>query len=91
MAPICYCIRIEGHLSADWSDWFGGMIVRCQPDGTTMLVGPVRDQAALQGLLISVRDLGLSLISVNPIESGRQGGDEGQAVCYKGRPESWQP
>jgi len=67
MAATNYCIRIEGHLAADWSDWFEGMTVRCQADGTTTLEGPVRDQAALQGLLIRVRDLGLSLISVNPI------------------------
>jgi hypothetical protein len=77
MAPTCYCIRIEGHLAADWSDWFEGMAIRCQADGTTTLEGPVRDQAALQGLLIKVRDLGLSLISVNPSESGRRGDDEG--------------
>jgi hypothetical protein len=44
------------------------MIVQCQPDGTTTLSGPVRDQAALHGQLLKIRDLGLSLISVNPIE-----------------------
>jgi hypothetical protein len=44
------------------------MTIQCQPDGTTILSGPVRDQAALQGLLLKVRDLGLALISVNPIE-----------------------
>jgi hypothetical protein len=44
------------------------MVVQCQPDGTTTLSGLVRDQAALHGLLLKVRDLGLSLISVNPIE-----------------------
>jgi hypothetical protein len=71
MAPTAYCIRIEGHLAPDWSEWFDGMIVECQPDGTTTLSGPIRDQAALHGQLLKVRDLGLSLISVNPIESGR--------------------
>jgi hypothetical protein len=43
------------------------MTVQCQPDGTTTLSGPVRDQAALHGLLLKVRDLGLSLVSVNPV------------------------
>jgi hypothetical protein len=68
MAPTGYCIRIQGHLASEWSEWFDGMIVQCQPDGTTTLSGPVRDQAALHGLLLKVRDLGLSLISVNAIE-----------------------
>jgi hypothetical protein len=44
------------------------MTVQCQADGTTTLSGPIRDQAALHGQLWKVRDLGLSLISVNPIE-----------------------
>jgi hypothetical protein len=68
MAPTEYHIRIQGHLPSEWSEWFDGMIIECQPDGTTTLSGPIRDQAALHGLLFKVRDLGLSLISVNPIE-----------------------
>jgi hypothetical protein len=72
MAALNYCIRIEGHLAPEWSEWFGDMTVQCQPDGTTILSGPVRDQSALQGLLLKVRDLGLSLISVNPIEFNRE-------------------
>ncbi len=74
MAAVDYCIRIEGHLAPEWSDWFENMTVQRQPDGTTTLSGPVRDQAALHGLLIKVRDLGLSLVSVNPIALHR---DEG--------------
>jgi hypothetical protein len=66
MAPTEYRIQIQGHLAAEWSEWFEGMTVQCQPDGTTILSGPVRDQAALHGLLLKVRDLGLSLVSVNP-------------------------
>jgi len=76
MAPTGYCIRIQGHLASEWSEWFDGMIVQCQADGTTTLSGPVRDQAALQGLLRKVRGLGLSLISVNQIELR---GDKGNA------------
>ena len=71
MAPTGYCIHIRGHLATEWSEWFDGMIVQCLPDGTTTLSGPIRDQAALHGLLAKVRDLGLSLISVNPTEPSR--------------------
>jgi len=65
--PVVYQIRIEGHLRAEWADWFGGLSVTLQPDGATLLSGPVVDQAALYGLLKKVRDLGLPLISVNRI------------------------
>jgi hypothetical protein len=65
MASTEYHIQIQGHLAADWSEWFEDMTVQCRPDGTTVLSGPVRDQAALHGLLLKVRDLGLTLISVN--------------------------
>jgi hypothetical protein len=68
MSTTDYCIRVQGHLAAEWADWFDGLTLRCHPDGTTTLSGPVRDQAALQGLLLKVRDLGLGLVSVNPIE-----------------------
>lgn len=71
MAQTGYCIRIQGHLASDWSEWFDGMTVQCQPDGTTILSGPVRDQAALHGMLLKVQGLGLSLVSVNPIELNR--------------------
>jgi hypothetical protein len=66
---IGYAIRVEGHLAPEWADWFGGLTIRCHPDGTTTLAGPIEDQAALQGILLKVRDLGLALVSVNPIES----------------------
>lgn len=62
-----YHIRLEGHLRAEWADWFAGLSVTLQPDGTTLLSGPVIDQAALYGLLKKVRDLGLPLISVNQV------------------------
>ena len=60
-----YKIRIGGHLDAQWQDWFDGMSVRLEADGTTLLSGPVPDQPALYGLLRKVHDLGLQLISVN--------------------------
>jgi len=61
MASRDYCIRVQAHLGAEWSDWFEGLVVHCQPDGTTTLSGPVRDQAALQGILLKVRDLGAAM------------------------------
>jgi hypothetical protein len=65
-----YEIRVEGHLDREWSDWFGGLALTPEKDGTTLLSGPVADQAALHGLLKKVRDLGASLISVNQVEPG---------------------
>ena len=65
--PIVYEIQIAGHLPSQWSDWFEGLAVTLEPDGTTLLSGPVVDQAALYGLLKKVRDTGLTLIAVNQI------------------------
>ena len=62
-----YRFRVEGHLDDCWSDWFGGLAVDCQDDGTTLLIGPVVDQAALHGVLIRIRDLGLPLLSVRRV------------------------
>lgn len=62
-----YEIRLEGHLDARWAAWFDGLSLTTENDGTTVLSGPVADQAALHGLLVKVRDLGLPLISVTPI------------------------
>ena len=65
--PAVYEIRIAGHLPSQWGDWFEGLAVALEPDGTTLLSGPVIDQAALYGLLKKVRDTGLTLIAVNQI------------------------
>jgi hypothetical protein len=63
-----YEIRIKGHLDARWSDWFDGLSLSRESDGTTTIHGHVADQAALHGLLAKVRDLGLPLISVTQSE-----------------------
>ncbi len=66
-----YQIRIKGHLGCTWTDWFGGLTITLEDNGDTLLTGPVRDQAALYGVLKKVRDLGLPLISINPFEPDR--------------------
>lgn len=58
-------IRVQGHLDPRWSAWFDGLTVTTEPDGTTLIHGPVPDQAALFGLLQKLRDMGLPLLSVN--------------------------
>jgi hypothetical protein len=63
-----YEIRLQGHLAGHWSEWFDGLTLTCENDGTTLLRGPVIDQAALHGLLQQVRDTGLPLVSVTRIE-----------------------
>jgi hypothetical protein len=62
-----YEIRVEGVLDDSWSVWLGGLDVRPRDSGETVLTGPVRDQAALHGLLNKIRDLGLVLLSVKRI------------------------
>lgn len=59
-----YEIRVDGYLDAQWQDWFDGLTVTREEDGTTLLFGPVPDQPALYGILRRVRDLGLPLVSV---------------------------
>ena len=59
-----YEIRLKGRLDARWAAWFDGLGLTHQGDGTTVIHGPVADQAALHGLLNKVRDLGLPLVSV---------------------------
>ena len=60
-------IRIKGHLGDQWTDWFDGMAITLEDDGDTLLTGPVADQAALHGLLKKVRDIGMTLVSVNSV------------------------
>ena len=68
--PVIYQIRIKGHLAREWTDWFEGLTITLEENGDTLLTGPVVDQAALHGLLKKVRDLGMPLVSVCPVEPG---------------------
>ena len=63
-----YEIRVKGHLDGRWAAWFDGLSLSHESDGTTVMVGPIADQAALHGLLQRVRDLGLPLVSVNRVD-----------------------
>jgi hypothetical protein len=59
-----YEIRIRGHLAPHRLGCFESFVIRRQPDGDTVLVGSVRDQSALYGLLSWLQDLGVTLVSV---------------------------
>jgi hypothetical protein len=69
--PGLYEIRVKGHLDDRWAAWFDGLTITLQDNGDTLLTGPVVDQAALHGLLKKVRDLGMPLVSVSPVEPGQ--------------------
>jgi hypothetical protein len=72
-SPGRYEIRLKGHLDTRWAAWFDGLTLTHGTDGTTLLHGPVADQAALHGLLQKTRDLGLPLISVEHVDPGHPG------------------
>jgi hypothetical protein len=69
--PLVYQFRIKGHLGPQWADWFPGLSIALEDNGDTLLTGPVTDQSSLHGLLKKVRDLGMPLVSVSPIEKGK--------------------
>ena len=66
--PAGYRLRVAGHLDHHWSPWFGDLAMTHEEDGTTSLAGVVVDQAELHGLLTKVRDLGVTLLSVQLID-----------------------
>ena len=66
--PGRYEIRLRGHLDSRWAAWFDGLSLTNSSDGTTIICGPVADQAALHGLLTKIRDLGLPLLEVRRAE-----------------------
>lgn len=62
--PKVYQIRLKGHLSSQWSNWFDDLTVSLAENGDTLLTGALADQAALFGVLHKVRDAGLPLLAV---------------------------
>ena len=68
-----YHIRLKGHLGSHWSAWFENLTITNEPNGESLLCGRLADQAALHGVLIKIRDLGLPLLAVTTL-----GADEAQ-------------
>ncbi len=66
--PTVYEIKVEGLIDDHWTEWFGSMSIEHLNDSETVLTGELPDQAALQGVLVKIRDLGLRLISVRRID-----------------------
>ena len=75
-----YQIRIQGHLSQQWQDWFEGLTITLEEDGNTFLSGHVVDQSALHGILKKIRNLGMPLLSVNPIDPNQATGTDADQV-----------
>jgi hypothetical protein len=77
-----YEIRVAGRLADRWNSWFDGLAVRPEPDGTTVISGPVVDQAALHGVLHRLRDIGIPLISLTevPYAPNHSNGPSGPAT-----------
>jgi hypothetical protein len=73
-----YQIRLKGHLNESWADWFEGLTFAHKSNGTTTLTGEVVDQAALHGMLRTIRDLGLPLLSVNQVKPGQPDSTEAE-------------
>ena len=67
--PKQFAICIKGHLDQRWADWLEGLTLTQDSDGTTLLEGPLADQAALHGVLNKLRDLGLPIISVQTLNA----------------------
>jgi len=65
--PTFYEIRVKGHLDGTLASWFDGLNVSNLEEGDALLAGSLPDQAALQGLLKRISNLGLTLISVNTV------------------------
>ena len=65
-------IRIKGHMDKKWADWFDGLQITHEKDGTSTLYGPLLDQAALHSILRKIRDLNLQLISVKQVNLDAQ-------------------
>ena len=66
--PEIYEIRIQGHLQDKWAEWFYGLPLTREDDGSTTLYGPLPDQTALHSILQKISNMNLRLISVSEIK-----------------------
>jgi hypothetical protein len=73
--PTEYHIRLKGHLADHWSAWFENMIISNEANGEAVLRGPIVDQAALHGVLIKIRDLGLPLLAITTVATDESPSD----------------
>ena len=64
-----YHIRVKGHLDFSWQSWFAGLQITREAAGTTVLSGPLPDQAALYGMLLRINRLGLTLLALESSET----------------------
>ncbi len=62
-------IRIKEHLDPSWQAWLDNLEIVHEVEGTTLLIGQLPDQAALYGVLLTIRRLGLSLLSLQTSEA----------------------
>ena len=60
-----YKIRIKGYMDTKWADWFDGFSIGYEGENTTIMLGEIVDDAALHGVLKRIRDLGITLLSIN--------------------------
>jgi len=67
-----YQIRVQGQLDESWSEWLGELGITPQPDGTTLLSGPIIDQAALHGILDKLYGLNLTILAVVHVKDDRE-------------------
>ena len=70
-----YHIRVKGHLDSHWSAWFDGLTISNEANGEALLCGPLTDQAALHGVLIKIRDLGVPLLAVTTLATNESQDD----------------
>ncbi len=71
---VIYQIHIQGQIDKSWSDWLGGLTITPQPDGETLLEGPIVDQAALHGILDKVHAMNLTILSVVQVKNEKDSG-----------------
>jgi hypothetical protein len=68
-----YQISVQGHVDSGWETWFDGLAITYDDGGTTLLSGEIEDQAALHGILVKIRDLGLILVTVQRVDKPHTG------------------
>ena len=64
-------IRVKEHLDVSWQEWFEGLQITHEETGTTLIAGSLQDQAALYGVLLKIRQLGLSLLWLDSDDSSK--------------------